>query len=272
VFKEAAEARGIYSGELVEKVAKTGSVQNLDEVPDDLKAIFKTAYEIPADRHVQMQGAIQKKYCDNGVSKTVNICSSATVEDIERIFLLAYRLKCKGITVFRQGSRPGVLTPGKEDRHYVKMWPRPKVTFGLTEKFKTGCGSLYIHVNKNGEGRPLEIFSSLGKGGGCPAQSEATARLSSLCLRCGVDPAEIVHQLRRIICPTACSARAAGKPVDVTSCPDAVSRVLSNLLSGDKKDKAQAHLQDVCFICGGQREPGRCGVCHCCYAGGCEGV
>lgn len=269
VFKEVAEARGIYNDGIAEKVAKTGSVQNIDEVPDDLKAIFKTAYEITAERHVKMQAAIQK-HCDNGVSKTVNVSSSTGVKDIEQIFLLAYKLKCKGITIFRRGSRPGVLTAGKEEQQYVKMRPRPKMTFGLTEKFKAGCGSLYIHVNRDDKERPLEIFSSLGKGGGCPAQSEATSRLSSLCLRCGVDPAEIIRQLQRIVCPTACSARAAGKPVDVTSCPDATARILSNFLAEGQEDDAEIHPQDVCIICGGQREPGRCGICHSCYAGGCE--
>jgi len=271
VFEEIAKARSIYNDKLADKVAKTGSVQNINEVPDDLKAIFKTAYEIPAEWHVKMQAAIQK-HCENGVSKTVNVSFSTTVEDIEQIFLLAYRLKCKGITIFRQGSRPSVLTAGSGHQQYVKMQPRPKVTFGLTEKFKTGCGSLYIHVNRDNEERLLEIFSSLGKGGGCPAQSEATARLSSLCLRCGVDPAEIVRQLQRIICPTACSARAAGKPVDVTSCPDAIARVLSNFLAEDRENSAETHPQDICLICGGQREPGRCGICRSCYAGGCEGV
>lgn len=271
VFKEIAKARGIYNDKLAEKVAETGSVQNIDGVPDDLKTIFKTAYEIPAGRHVKMQAAIQR-HCENGVSKTVNISSSATVKDIEQIFLLAYGLKCKGITIFRQGSRPAVLTIGEEGRQYVQMRPRPKVTSGLTEKFKTGCGSLYIHVNKDGKEQLIEVFSNLGKGGGCPAQSEATARLASLCLRCGVDPAEVARQLQRIVCPTACSARATGKPVDVTSCPDAIARVLNKFLADSKEDNAEAPPQDVCLICGGRREPGRCGVCRSCYAGGCEGV
>lgn len=152
------------------------------------------------------------------------------------------------------------------------MRPRPKITFRQTEKFKTGCGSVYVSINKDDKERLFEIFSALGKGGGCPAQSEATARLASLCLRCGVDPAEIVRQLRRIVCPTACSARAAGKPVDVTSCPDAIARVLSNFLAKGQEDNAETPPQDVCLICGGQREPGRCGICRSCYAGGCEGV
>lgn len=114
VFKEMAEARGIYNDKLAEKVAKTGSVQNINEVPDDLKAIFKTAYEISAEQHVKMQAAIQK-HCENGVSKTVNVSTSTTVEEIEQIFLLAAKLKCKGTTVFRQDSRPAVLTAGRQD-------------------------------------------------------------------------------------------------------------------------------------------------------------
>lgn len=270
VFKQIAEARGIYNDKLAEKIAETGSVQDIDEVPDDLKAIFKTAYEIPAEQHIKMQAAIQK-HCENGVSKTVNVSSSTTVEEIEQIFLLAAKLKCKGTTVFRQGSRPAVLTAGRQDQQYLRMRPRPKITFGQTEKFKTGCGSVYVSINKDDKEQLFEIFTCLGKGGGCPAQSEATARLSSLCLRCGADPAEIARQLQRIACPTACSARAAGRPVDVTSCPDAIARVLKRFITDNRQDNNKKPGQDICLKCGGRREPGRCGVCHSCGAGGCEG-
>jgi len=92
-----------------------------------------------------------------------------------------------------------------------------------------------------------------------------------LCLRCGADPAEIARQLQRIACPTACSARAAGRPVDVTSCPDAMARVLKRFISDNRQDNDKKPGQDICLKCGGRREPGRCGVCHSCGAGGCEG-
>ena len=254
---------------LAERIAETGSVQNVKEVPDDLKALFRTAYEIPAEQHVRIQAAVQK-YVDNGVSKTVNVPANTTVEDVKRIFLLAHKLNCKGLTVFRKGSRPGVLDAGKQVREYVSMRERPKITFGETEKFKTGCGSLYVHLNHGEEGLLLESFCNLGKGGGCTAQSEAMARLVSLCLRCGVDPKEVVRQLRAIRCPTACSARAAGKPVDVLSCPDAIAQAIGRSI-GEKSGSAPADgTLEFCPVCGGPREPGRCGICLSCLEGGCQ--
>jgi ribonucleoside-diphosphate reductase alpha chain len=270
VFKELAEVRGIYSEELARKIAETGSVQNIEQIPDDLKALFKTAYEIPAEQHVRMQAAVQK-YTDNGVSKTVNLPSSATAGDVKKVFLLAFELGCKGVTVFRQGSRTGVLSPGQQRRQYAGMRERPKVTYGQSEKFETGCGSFYVHTTRDSQGL-LEAFSNLGKGGGCPAQSEAMARLVSLCLRCNVDPGEIVRQLRGMRCPTACSARAAGKPVNVLSCPDAIAQAMLRAMGEEQERPLEVAASETCPRCGGPREPGRCGVCLACLEGGCDGA
>lgn len=270
VFREITEARGILSDDLARKVAETGSVQGVKGFPEDLKAIFKTAYEIAPEWHVRMQAAVQK-HTDNAVSKTVNLPSSATVEDIEAIFLMAHRLRCKGITVFRQGCRDAVLRSGTASRQYVAIRSRPKITFGWAERFRTGCGTLYAHVNRDEHGL-LEVFSNLGSaGGGCHAQSEATARLVSLCLRSNVDPQEVARQLRGIRCPTACSARAEGRPVDVLSCPDAIAQALARALRGDHDPAREDSVLERCPKCGGRREPGRCGVCLSCWEGGCEG-
>jgi len=268
-FRDVAQACGVFSDDLARKVAETGSVQAAKDFPDDLKAVFKTAHEIAPEWHVKMQAAIQR-HTDNAVSKTVNLAASATVEDVEQVFLLAHKLGCKGTTVFRQGCRTGVLNTGTTSPQYAAMRSRPKLTLGSTEKFRSGCGSLYVHVTRDCNGL-LEAFSNLGKGGGCPAQSEATARLASLCLRCNVDPHEIVHQLRGIRCPTACSARAEGKPIDVLSCPDAIPQALARALRSDEDPAGEIGALERCPKCGGRREPGRCGVCLSCWEGGCEG-
>ena len=268
VFRAAAAEAGILTDELIQRIVDTGSVQDVPNVPSDMKRLFKIAHEITPEWHVRMQAAIQK-YTENAVSKTVNLPATATVEDVERVLLMAHEQRCKGVTVFRNGCRAGALALGAEGTRYVKMRERPKVTFGRTEKFATGCGKLFTHVNRDQKGL-LEVFSNLGKGGGCPAQSEATARLVSLCLRCDVDPAEVVRQLRGIRCPTACSARAEGKPVDVLSCPDAVAQAIANVMAGPQ-DAAGNASANVCPVCGGEREPGRCGVCRSCGAGGCDG-
>lgn len=105
LFELVAKERGFYSAKLLEEIAKTGSVQKIGEVPEDVKRMFVTALDIAPEWHVKMQAAFQK-YTDNAVSKTVNMPTEASVEDVKRVYELAWRLKCKGITVFRYGSKP----------------------------------------------------------------------------------------------------------------------------------------------------------------------
>jgi ribonucleoside-diphosphate reductase alpha chain len=105
LFEAMAKDRGFYSAKLLEDIARTGSVQNINGVPDDVKRLFVTALDIKPEWHVRMQAVFQK-YTDNAVSKTVNLPSDATVEDVRKIYELAWKLKCKGVTVFRYGSKP----------------------------------------------------------------------------------------------------------------------------------------------------------------------
>ncbi|MCX8171261.1 MAG: adenosylcobalamin-dependent ribonucleoside-diphosphate reductase, partial [Candidatus Bathyarchaeota archaeon] len=104
VFEQMAKERGFYSVDLVSKIAKTGSIQGLSEIPQDIKRLFVTALEVAPEWHVRMQAAFQK-YTDNAVSKTVNLPHEATIDDVKRVFIMAWKLKCKGITVYRYGSR-----------------------------------------------------------------------------------------------------------------------------------------------------------------------
>jgi ribonucleoside-diphosphate reductase alpha chain len=105
LFEEIAKARGFYSAKLLEEIARTGSVQETAGVPDDVKRLFVTALDIDPVWHVKMQAAFQK-FTDNAVSKTVNLPNEAKVEDVQKIYDLAWQLKCKGVTVFRYGSKP----------------------------------------------------------------------------------------------------------------------------------------------------------------------
>ncbi|MCK4424460.1 ribonucleotide-diphosphate reductase subunit alpha, partial [Candidatus Bathyarchaeota archaeon] len=105
LFETTAKERGFYGAELLEEIARTGSVQGIKGVPEDVKRVFVTALDIQPECHVRMQAAFQK-HTDNAVSKTVNLPHDATVEDVEKVFWLAYRLRCKGITVYRYGSKP----------------------------------------------------------------------------------------------------------------------------------------------------------------------
>jgi len=158
-FKRVAIEEGFYSDELMEMVAKTGSLNKIYGIPKRIREIFVTAHDIEPRWHITIQAAFQK-YTDNAVSKTVNFKNNATIKDVEEVFLYAYELGCKGVTVYRDGTRKNqVITAGtsegKKEKDAQKVAapgsihprPRPTVTYGRTYKTKTGCGNLYVNVN-----------------------------------------------------------------------------------------------------------------------------
>ncbi|MFA5088537.1 MAG: vitamin B12-dependent ribonucleotide reductase [Candidatus Omnitrophota bacterium] len=267
VFEDVAKERGFYSAELMQKIAEGGSIQHLDEIPDDIKESFVTAHDISPEWHIKMQAAFQK-YTDNAVSKTINFSHSATEDDVRKAYELAYELECKGITVYRDGSREDqVLNISKKeegkalqdnaaaipsDRNLAPVGPRPRpeVTSGTTSKALTGCGNLYVTINNDEDGRPFEVFTQMGKAGGCAAsQLEAIGRLVSLALRSGTDSNAIVEQLRGIRCP----APSWDKGKRVLSCADAISRVLEKRLH--KKNPAQEIAAAVSSLEANQPKP-----------------
>jgi ribonucleoside-diphosphate reductase alpha chain len=238
VFEEIIREHGLYSQELMERVAVTGSVADIEEIPLELRKVLVTAHDISPKWHIAMQAAFQE-FTDNAVSKTVNFPNEATREQIEEVYRLAYKLGCKGVTVYRSGSREGeVLTVGSKQTTEEKQSAqakhrprkRPAITRGQTERVKTGCGTLYVTINEDDEG-VCEVFTTIGKAGGCSAAfSEATARLISLALRSGVELEQVVRQLKGIRCP---------HPVWqngrlILSCPDAIAMVLQRYLDEKK--------------------------------------
>lgn len=104
LFEELSKKKGIYNGEILAEIARKGSLQSIKGVPENIKRIFVTAFDVKPSEHLHIQAAFQK-YTDNAVSKTINLPSDAIIEDIRNIYLLAYKLKCKGITVYRYGSK-----------------------------------------------------------------------------------------------------------------------------------------------------------------------
>ncbi len=239
LFLEVAEREGFYSDDLIREIAKKGSLKEIKGIPTKYKNIFLTAHDIPPIDHVKMQ-AIFQKYIDNAVSKTVNFPNSATVDDVRNVYLEAYKLKCKGITVYRDGSRDTqVLTTGKtEEEKARKRAPRqrPIITRGITEKIQTGCGNLYVTINEDEYG-PCEVFARMGKAGGCAAsQLDAQARLISMALRANVDPYSIVKQLKGIRCPSPSLIPQRGGRV--LSCSDALAKVLEHYLDEFYRRKA----------------------------------
>ena len=234
IFKEVAVERGFYSEELMKRIAEAGTIQHMDEIPEDIKRVFVTAHDVAPLWHVKMQSAFQA-HTDNAVSKTVNLPHEATREDVRQVYMEAYKSHCKGITVYRDGSRDAQVLSIKElpkkaaetsVTNTITPRERPEITKGFTEKVKIGCGNLYITVNYDENGI-CEVFTNLGRGGGCPSQSEATSRLVSVALRSGMDAKVLVEQLRGIRCPSTIRRR----DVKVTSCPDAIARVIQKVMA-----------------------------------------
>ncbi len=273
-FEKEARQIGLWSEKLMEAIAETGSIQHFDIIPEELKGIFLTAHDITPEDHIKMQAAFQK-YVDNAVSKTVNFPNSATIDDVRRVYLLSYELGCKGVTVYRDGSREtqvitkggevtegqnssvakvtagGIQKPEKvespvspdfrasELKRTLKILPRkrPELVRGVTLRMETGCGNLYVTINADEKGAPFEVFTHMGKAGGCAAsQSEAIGRLVSLALRSNIAPEEIIKQLKGI----SCHQPAWHNGGRILSCSDAIAKAIEKY----RTLEAKAHKSD----------------------------
>jgi ribonucleoside-diphosphate reductase alpha chain len=272
LFEKTAKERGFYAQALMERVAEHGSVKDISEVPADIRRVFVTAHDITPDDHVRMQAAFQKN-TDNAVSKTVNFPKNATIEDVRKTYTLAYELGCKGVTIYRDGSRENQVlstspkssqTASSESEQAITVRDRPVSLKGWTYRMQTGCGPLYVTINED-DGGLFELFTTMGKAGGCAAsQSEAIGRMVSLAWRSGVQPDEVVKQLRDI----SCHSHAGFGPTKVLSCADAVAKAIRDHMAfsdrGEKPEK-RALFKGACRECGGQVEhEGGCSVCHSC--------
>ena len=235
IFKNIAVKEGFYDNSFLDKIATKGSIAHINNIPDKWKKIFIVSHEIQPDWHVKMQAAFQK-YTDNAVSKTVNFPNSATIEDIRRVYLLSYKLECKGITIYRDGSRSeqvinigtDIKTRETEELTTFKPKPRPKVLVGRTIEMITGCGKLYVTINLDETGKPFEVFTSIGKAGGCAqSQCEAMGRLISIILRSGGQPETVIKQLKGI----SCHMKYGFGPHQVLSCADAVAKAIEITIS-----------------------------------------
>ena len=239
-FEEAARESGFYSDDLMEFLASGGSLRERDDVPDWAKQLFVTASDISPEMHVRMQAAFQESV-DAAISKTINFPNSATENDVERAYLLAWELGCKGITVYRAGSREAeVLTAGQEQTtSETEEQPasadmlvernRPSVIKGITERVRTGHGNMFVTINYDEDEEPFEVFIAVGKAGGCDsAQLEGISRLATLALRAGIDPAQLIKHLQGITC---CPAWDGGTLV--RSAPDGLALVLGRHLKQD---------------------------------------
>lgn len=268
-FEKMAKDMGFYSAELMERIAEHGSIRDIDEIPAAVRDIFVTAHDITPEDHIRMQAAFQKN-TDNAVSKTVNFSNKATVEDVRNVYELAYETGCKGVTIYRDGSRERqVLSTSKtaqEPRSDGKtsVRERPTSLNGWTYRMQTGCGPLYVTINEDEEGL-FELFTTMGKAGGCAAsQSEAIGRMVSLAWRTGVQPIQVIKQLLDI----SCHSHSGFGEKKILSCADAVAKAIQNHLSSTgnaEKLEKRALFKGACPDCGGKIEhEGGCAVCHSC--------
>src|SRR5213083_2968433 len=244
-FEEVAKREGFWREDLVQKILDNhGSPRGLSEVPDKWQRVFATAHDVSSEWHVRMQAAFQD-WCDAAVSKTINMPREATVEDVKKAYLLAFDLHCKGITVYRDGSREDqVLNIGLAEAEkpkaihvevpaepaVVRPRARPDVITGRTQKILTGYGALYVTVNEDEKGL-FEVFAQIGRGGGYTASfTEGIARLVSLCLRSGVPVDEIIDQLEGIRSPRI----AIDHGERVYSIPDAIAKAIKRHIGMQK--------------------------------------
>jgi len=207
-FVNALKKHGIYSEQLLEKIQDGGgSIQNIESIPEELRKTFVVAGDITPMWHLKIQAAFQK-YVDNAISKTINFPNTATIDDVREAYLTAHRIGCRGITIYRDGSREKqVLEVKKESSYYDKLGgkeakesvdvsepvtpvapitikPRPKVLHGRTHHIETPLGSAFVSINEDDEGNIFEIFINVGRAGSdITADAEAIGRLISLAFR-----------------------------------------------------------------------------------------
>jgi len=266
-FERLGRQRGFYTEALMAEVARRGSLHGLAGVPDDARAVFKTAHEIDYTWHVRHQAAFQR-HTDNGVSKTINLPREATTDDVANAYLLAWEEGCLGITVFRDGCKGSqVLTAGLREEAASDLEvsergvkPRPHSLVGRTYRMETPIGTAFITVNDTESGDPFEVFVQVGKAGtDTMAVAEALGRLVSLVLRLPSPLSaerrleEVINQLSRI---------GGGQPTGfgaakVLSLPDALARTLGEHIGQPRRDAASGasaaglrRVGDLCKECG----------------------
>ncbi len=220
IFLKIAKERGFYSSELMEKIAEKGSIQHIEGIPEDVKRIFVCAHDIEPIWHLKMQAAFQR-HCDASISKTINFPHDATVKQVDEIYRQAYKLACKGITVYRDGCRqhqPMATkktekstggTPGAVEDKGCREAPAPQrfepisvpeYLPAIRIRQVTPFGHMHISITVDPKRqKELEVFAQLGKGGDIAASDlEAICRMISLFLRSGGSLRHVIDQLKNI--------------------------------------------------------------------------
>lgn len=284
IFKNKLDELGIYSEELMQKIVNNhGSCQDIKEIPKDIQEVFVTAHDIKPEEHLKMLAIIQE-YVDLSVSKTINLSNTATIEDVENVYKEAWKLKVKGLTVYRDGSRENqtlsvIRKKENKDSNNVEfdsISPIKKEdlgeTYGTNVKEKVACGNLYLGLFRDNKGNLSEMFINTSKGGICQSNINAISRLVSLALRSGIKVEAICDQLMGIKCPACTILRSQGKEIGM-SCPDTIGQyILEKYKQGNtmivekvqRKKKQVKNEKMKCPNCGEQmRMESGCVICTC---------
>lgn len=232
---------------------------------EDIPEYFVTAHDIAPEWHIRMQAAFQK-FVDNSVSKTINFPNTASLEDVEKAYLLADESKTKGITIYRDGCRAEQVLYKSIPSKKLHPKERPNSLPSVTDKINTGFGNLYVTISYFNQ-KPFEVFASIGKSGYTTmADVEALGRLISLAMRTGVEPKEIITQLKGI---------GGSEPIFsegglVQSLPDAIAKVMERHIG--KTDSNSKDLYDIfCKVCGASLPDEKCPTCLNCGWNRCSG-
>ncbi len=250
-FEQVAMEQGFYSKELMEKVADSGTVIGHDEIPEKWQEVFRTAQDISPDDHIKMQGILQQSGVDSSISKTINLPSTANREDVRRSYLLGYNLGCKGLTVYRDGSRDSQVLNTKERSEKSKPEAGtavvsengkrnlPDVLSAKRYRVKDQDGkSVYIIVCFDENEQPMEVFAKFPFDNRVDLKDKSTmwtttCRLVSLSLRFNVPMNEIIKQLDR----------SSGHMLDL---PAQLSKLFKSFMAG-----TQHGFSDTCPECSG---------------------
>ena len=262
VFKELMEQEGVeITKEMEEELLSASSLKDVKGVPTKIKKLFKTASDVTPTEHVQMQAVFQK-HSDSGVSKTINMDESAKKSDVAKAYFQAWETGCKGITVYRDGSRPNQPMSNKKEERNRKTFNRTTTMSGSTEKIRTPLGNLYLTINNHAHGEPGELILNIGKtGADIRSFAECIARLVSVALQYGMPPHKIAEQMMGL----------KGEEYIMhdekryLSIPDVIGRKLNQATKEKTKDKDIA--MQKCPMCQGKLYQAEgCKTCLCGYS------
>ncbi len=273
---------------IIDEILLTGSCQAVSELPDYVKKVFVVSSDISPEEHILMQASIQA-FIDNSISKTCNFPANATREDVAKVYMMGWEMGCKGLTVYVTGSRKEVVletkdTQSKKDSkesNINKISPvdRGYKLSGITYKVATPQGKAFITVNRDTNGKPMEVFANVGKAGtDVAALSEALGRMISGWLRVSVDPLLTIKEIVGQLIGIGGSTSVGFGRNKVSSIPDAIAKTLSeefdiqvrsngaNVVDEVKKDISVFSYTNMCPECGNSTlilEEG-CSKCYTC--------